>query len=163
MRRGAAVLADAGRALLEARQYSPAKELLEIASSSDPSSGLELDLSIAVFHTAGAAEGFRQIDRVAQSRRNGDYYLARAQMLDASGKSADAIAAMDQAIKASPKRFRLVYWQAAVILSRNQRNEQAFQLLDVPRNPAAGPSNSARQSYSAGTGGTIRRGRASPR
>src|SRR6202035_3126978 len=78
MKPGAAVLADAGRALLTARQYSPAKELLQQAAASDPSAGVELDLSIAVFHAtfhntgaalpnSGAAEGLRLLDRVAES------------------------------------------------------------------------------------------------
>src|SRR5258708_30199880 len=97
MKPGAAVLADAGRALLTARQYSSAKELLEQAAASDPSAGLELDLSIAAFHATGAAEGLRLIDRVAESRRNADYYLARAQMLDASGNAASGNAASGNA------------------------------------------------------------------
>ena len=44
------------------------------------SAGLELDLSIAAFHNEGAAEGLRLVDRVAKSRRNADYHLARAQI-----------------------------------------------------------------------------------
>jgi len=139
MKPGAAVLADAGRALLEARQYSPARELLDKAAAADPSAGLELDLSMATFHTKGPDEGLGHLDRVPPSRRNGDYYLARAQMLDASGKAGDAIAAMDQAIQASPKRPDL-YWQAAVLLSRNRRGPEALRLLDraeqtLPQDP----------------------------
>src|SRR5229473_2393438 len=139
MKAGAAVLADAGRALLIARQYSPAKELLEQAAASDPSAGLELDLSIAAFHNEGAAEGLRLVDRVAKSRRNADYHLARAQMLDASGKAGDAIAALDRAIHAAPGRADL-YWQAAVFLNRNGHAPEALQLLDraeqiLPQDP----------------------------
>jgi len=139
MKAGAAVLADAGRALLIARQYSPAKELLEQAAASDPSAGLELDLSIAAFHNEGAAEGLRLVDRVAKSRRIADYHLARAQMLDASGKAGDAIAALDRAIHAAPGRADL-YWQAAVFLNRHGHAPEALQLLDraeqiLPQDP----------------------------
>ena len=139
MKPGVAVLADAGRALLTARQYAPAKELLEQAAASDPSAGLELDLSIAAFHKAGPAEGLRLLDRVAPSRRNADYYLARAQMLDAIGNAGDAMAALDQAIRAAPGRPDL-YWQGAVFLNRNGHAAEALQLLDraeqiLPQDP----------------------------
>src|SRR5205814_289564 len=48
-------------------------------------------------------------------------------------------AAMDQAIKASPKRADL-YWQASVLLSRNRRGPEALKLLDraeqvLPQDP----------------------------
>jgi tetratricopeptide (TPR) repeat protein len=144
MKPGAAVLADAGRALLAARRYAPAKELLEQAAASDPSAGLELDLSISAFHNTGAAEGLRLLLRVAESRRNADYYLARAQMLDAAGKTAsekagDVMADLDRAIRAAPGRPDL-YWQAAVHLNGNGHAPEAMQLLDraeeiLPREP----------------------------
>src|SRR5262249_34848321 len=125
MRAGAAVLSDAGRALLEARQYASAKELLEKAVAADPTAGLDLDLAIAAFQTAGAAEGLRRMDRVPTSRRNADYYLARAQMLAASDRGGDAIAAIDEAIRSDPKRADL-YWEAAVL----KPVTDALELLD---------------------------------
>ncbi|HXB73485.1 MAG TPA: tetratricopeptide repeat protein [Candidatus Acidoferrales bacterium] len=160
MKPGAAVLADAGRALLTARQYAPARELLEQAAAADPSAGLELDLAIAAFHTTGGASpnagaaagnsgaappnsgavaGLRLLERVPESRRNADYYLARAQMLDASGKAADAMAALERAIHAAPGRAEL-YWQGAVFLNRNGHAPEALQLLDraeqiLPQDP----------------------------
>ncbi len=87
MKPGAIVLADAGRAMLSAGQYGLAKELLEQAVAADPAAGLALDLAIAGFHTDGAAAGIERLDRVPASDRAGDYYVARAQMLDAGGKS----------------------------------------------------------------------------
>ena len=69
LKTSAAVMADAGRALLEARQYAPAREVLEKAAAADPSAGLELDIAIAVFQTSGAADGLRQLERVPASRR----------------------------------------------------------------------------------------------
>ena len=138
MKPGAAVLADAGRALLTARQYSPARQLLEQAAAADPSAGLELDLAIAAFHHMDGlhptdapfpAEGLRLLNRVPESRWNADYYLARAQMLDASGNAGDAMAALDRAILAAPGRPDL-YWQAAVFLNRNGHAPEALKLLD---------------------------------
>jgi tetratricopeptide (TPR) repeat protein len=126
---GAAVLADAGRALLEARQYAPARALLEKAAAADPSAGLELDLAVAVFETSGAADGLRQLDRVSQAHRGAAYELARARMLDASGKPDEAIAAMNRAIEGTPKDPDL-YWQASVLLHRNGSDKEALTILE---------------------------------
>src|SRR5205814_2309979 len=102
LKAGAAVMADAGRALLEARQHALARELLEKAAAADSSAGLDLDVAIAVFQTGGAADGLRRLDRVPAARRGAAYHLARAQMLQAVGKAPDAIAAMNRAIDAAP-------------------------------------------------------------
>ena len=101
---------------------------MEKAAAADPSAGLELDLATAVFQTNGAADGLRQLERVPGSRRGAEYRLARAQMLNASGKTDDAIAEMNRAIEASPKAPHL-YWQAAILLFRNERGADALQLL----------------------------------
>jgi tetratricopeptide (TPR) repeat protein len=123
------VLADAGHALLTARQYPAAKTLLEQAAASDPTAGLELDLSVAAFHNSGASEGLRLIGNVPESRRTADYYRALAQMLDASGKAKEAIAALDQAIHSTPGRPDL-YWQSAVLHSKNGHTTEALRVLD---------------------------------
>ena len=70
---GASVLVDDGRALLEAKQYVPAKELLGEAAAAGSSSGVDVDLAIATFHALGrtpdaAAEGLRQLDRAPRSK-----------------------------------------------------------------------------------------------
>ncbi len=128
LKTSAAMMADAGRALLEARQYAPARELLERAAAADPSAGVELDLAIAVFETTGPADGLRQLQNVPSAHRAAGYYFARARMLDASGKSEDAIAAMKRAIETSPKDPEL-YWQASVLLHRSDRDKDALELL----------------------------------
>jgi tetratricopeptide (TPR) repeat protein len=128
LKTSAAVMADAGRALLEARQFMPARELLEKAAAADPSAGLELDVAITVFQTTGAADGLRQLDRLPASRRGADYQLARAQMLSAAGEGEEAIAAMNRAIELAPKQPEL-YWQASVLLYRGQRGTEAAELL----------------------------------
>ena len=127
---GTAALADAGHALLAARQFPAAKNLLSQPGVADSSPSATLDLAIATFHAAGSAdEGLRQLDRSPPSSRNGDYYLAKAQMLDASGDSPSAIAAIEQALKLEPERVDS-YWQAAVLLSANHRDADLFRLLD---------------------------------
>ena len=126
---GPAVLADAGHALLAARQYAPARELLREAAVADVSAGLELDLAVATFHTSGAADGLHALERVKEPDRSAGYYLYWAQMLDVSGSTKDALMALEQAIRIAPGRPDL-YWQTAVILSREQRAPEALQLLD---------------------------------
>ncbi len=50
-------------------------------------------------------------------------------MLDAGGDSPNAIAAVEQALKIEPERVDL-YWQAAVLMSANDRDADLFRLLD---------------------------------
>jgi tetratricopeptide (TPR) repeat protein len=135
-----AILADAGQALLEARQYAVARELLERAAAAGPAAGTQLPLALAVFYSSGAADGMTQMERVPESARNADYYLALAQMLDADGKSADALSALDRALQAAPDR-REIYWQKVVFLKKNARIEDALDLLDrgaksLPQEPS---------------------------
>lgn len=128
LKTNAAVMADAGRALLEAGQHVPARELLQKAAAADPSAGLELDLAIAIFQTSGPTDGLRQLERVPSPRRGAEYHLARARMLNASGEAGDAIAEMNRAIEASPKQTDL-YWQASVLLYHSERGADALELL----------------------------------
>ncbi|MEO8592794.1 MAG: tetratricopeptide repeat protein [Candidatus Solibacter sp.] len=125
----AGTLADAGRALLEAQQFGPAKELLAKAAASDATGGVQFELAIAAFRTAGAEEGLRSLDAVPETRRDAGFYFARAQMLDAAGQGGEAIAASAQAIQLSPRRAEF-YWQLSVLLSRNGRTDGALSLLD---------------------------------
>jgi tetratricopeptide (TPR) repeat protein len=124
-----AILAEAGRALLEARQYAPSRELLEKAAAASPSAGLELPLSIAVFRSSGPEEGLKQMERVPESARNADYYLARAQMLHADGKSGDALSAVDKALRIAPDR-PVLYWQEAAFLKEDGHVKEALGFLE---------------------------------
>jgi tetratricopeptide (TPR) repeat protein len=108
------VLAKAGRALLEAGLYAPARELLEKAG--DP-----LMLARAAFYESGAAEGLPLLDRVAESARGWDYYLARAEMLESAGKASEAAAALAKALGDQPA----AYVQAGLYLLRKGRAEEA--------------------------------------
>ena len=135
-----AILADAGLALLEAREYAISQELLERAASANPSAGLQLPLAIAVFHSAGPDDGLKQMEGVPESARHADYYLALAQMLDAAGKSADALPALDRALQAAPDRMG-IYWQKMVFLKKDGHAGDALDFLDraaksLPRDPS---------------------------
>ena len=136
----AGVLADTAAALLAAEQYSLAKNFLEQAlAATGPWPDLTLDLAIASFHVMGAQAGLEQMNRIPEAQRSGDYYLARAQMLDAAGRPADAVAAVNQALGKAPSRPEL-YRQATLFLIRNHRLPEALQVSDeaariLPENP----------------------------
>ena len=100
MKPGAGVLAEGGRALLGARQFLPAKEMLAAAAAASPPADVGLDLAIA-----------------------------NAQVLDTAGQHDDAIAAMRQALAGAPLRVD-VCWQAAGLLVRNRRVPEALQLFE---------------------------------
>jgi Flp pilus assembly protein TadD len=125
----AAVLTDAGHALLDARQYATARELLEKASRSAPSAAVDvkLDLAIATLQTTGTAEAARLLEGVPESARGGDYYLARAEMLAISGKTAEAAAALEQALRVSPAQPG-IYTQACAFLIRQGRTDDALRV-----------------------------------
>jgi Flp pilus assembly protein TadD len=123
----AAVLAGAGRALLNAQQYTVAQELLEKAAAAAPSADLALDLAMAAFHASGPAEGTRLLDGIPDSARRGDYYLARAEMLDAAGHATEAAVALQQALDASPAESS-VYRRACAFLVRKGAMEDALRV-----------------------------------
>ena len=126
----AAVLADAGHALLASNHYALARDLLQQAASAGPRAGdVELNLAIATFHATGAKAGLDLMDRLPESERNGDYSLARAQMLDASGKLEEAASAIDQALHAAPERPDL-YRQAVALLAKRGRASEALRVIE---------------------------------
>ena len=134
---GPSVVAEAGRAFLDAKRYATAKELLQQCSQAPDAT---LDLAIAVFHADGADAGLQLMDVVPQAQRDGDYYLARAQMLDQCGRFLEAAAAAQQALRAAPTRVEL-YCQVTLFLIKNGRVLQALDLLDqanryVPGDPS---------------------------
>jgi tetratricopeptide (TPR) repeat protein len=125
----ALLAAEAAHALLDAGQYAEAKPLLQYAAASAPTVEVQLDLAIALFHTDGAQPAIDQLERMPEKQRSGDYYLARAQMLDAEGKPDDALAELQHALSAAPTRAGL-YEEAARFLVRRQRPADAVRLLD---------------------------------
>ncbi|MGA2354632.1 MAG: tetratricopeptide repeat protein [Terriglobales bacterium] len=121
--------AEAAQALLRAAQYAEAKPLLQYAAASAPTIEVQLDLAIALFHTDGVQSAMTQLERVPDKQRLGDYYLARAQVLDAEGKPDEALADLQHALGAAPTRADL-YAEAAHFLIRTRRPAEAIRLLD---------------------------------
>jgi len=138
---GVAVLDDAGRALLGAKQYGLAREVLKQAAAAAPSSDIQrasdiqaaadiqLDLAIAAFSGGDAAQALQEMDRIPERARGGDYHLARAQMLGALSKTEEALAAIDQALRSAPARPDF-YRQATAFLTQNNQTPEALRFLE---------------------------------
>jgi tetratricopeptide (TPR) repeat protein len=123
------ILAECGKALLAGEQYDAAHEFLERAVAVDLSAGdARLDLAIAAFHMSGPEVGLAELEKVPAMQRRGDYFLLRAQMLDAQGKPEEARESLNQGIRAAPTR-RDLYFQAALFLIKHQHYQPAVDLL----------------------------------
>lgn len=123
------VLADYGRALLERDEYSLAREFLERAIAAGFTSiETRLNFAIALFHSAGPEAALGEIDKIPAPDRNGDYFLLRAQILDAMGRFDQAVESLNQAFRAAPTRLDL-YFQAALFLIKRERYRETLDLL----------------------------------
>ena len=116
-------LADCGRMLVRHEQYQLAMDFLQQVK--DPG----LDLIIALFHTAGAEASLQKLDNVPDGRRDGDYYLLRAQVLDSAGKSMEAADSLNRSVRSSPARAD-IYFRAAEFLIKHGHSEQAAGMLE---------------------------------
>lgn len=121
--------AQCGRILIEFEQFGKARPYLESAVAAAPDlSAARLDLAIAVFQLQGADPALQVLDQTPVSDRKGDYYLLRAQILDAQGKVQDAATALNQGMRAAPTRASL-YYQAAGFLLKHKLYHEAEALL----------------------------------
>jgi superkiller protein 3 len=123
------ILAECGKTLLDTEQYQPAREFLDLAVAADPTAAdARLDLALAVFHSAGLEAGLAELDKTPPAQRQGDYFLLRAQILDAMKKPREAAAALDLGLRSSPTRPDL-YLEAALFLIKHTQYQQAVNLL----------------------------------
>lgn len=117
-------IAEAGRSLISAGRDKAARELLE--RSGRPS----LNLALATFHESGADAGLAALDHLPESERLGDYWLARAQMLDAAGRFESAVEALNRGFARAPTRPDL-YHEAMQFLVRHKRITEAVHLMEL--------------------------------
>lgn len=123
------ILANCGRILLEAEQYELARQFLEPALAGAPAlSAARLDLAIVLFRLQSAGAALEELEKTPASDRKGDYYLLRAQILDAQGKIPEAVEALNQGIQSAPARASL-YLQATGFLLKHKLYHEAQDLL----------------------------------
>jgi Flp pilus assembly protein TadD len=104
MKPAAAVLADAGRALLAARQYGLASNLLKQAQAAGAPPGIELDLAVASGNLDEVLQGLEQ---------RPDLYPRAAALLVEKGRIADALELLNRAARARPNDREILLLQAA--------------------------------------------------
>lgn len=121
------VLARCGQALAQFEQYAPARPFLEAAVSSV--SNARLDLALTLFHLEGPEPALTELDKIPEADRKGDYYLLRAQLLDALNRIPEAAQALNRGMQAAPTRVSL-YFQAASFLLKYRMNQEALALLE---------------------------------
>ena len=98
-----------------------------------------MNFSLATFRNKGPETALAALDRMPGAQRNGDYFLLRAQVLDAMGKAQGAAAALNQGMRAAPTRADL-YFSAALFLIKHEQLGQVQSLLQqairaVPDSP----------------------------
>jgi tetratricopeptide (TPR) repeat protein len=125
----AASLAGCGRMLLEFDQYAAARPFLESAVAKGQSGVARVDLGIVIYHLEGAAAALKELDKTPATDDKGDFYLLRAQLLDAVGKFPEATEALNRGIRTAPTRPEL-YLQSAGFLLKHKRYDQALSLLE---------------------------------
>lgn len=123
-------LSRAGRILLESDQYPLARQFLEAALARDPAlAAARLDFALVRFHLENPAAALEELDQTPAAARQGDYYLLRAQILDAQGKLSEAADALNQGMRAAPTRSSL-YLQAAGFLLKHKMYDKALSVLE---------------------------------
>ena len=132
------LLAACGRLLLGYNQFTVSREFLESALAANPSAAdLRLDLAIAVINSAGAEEALKILNETPSQQRRGDYYLLRAQILDAMNRNEEAAEALNRGFAAAPTRADL-YFQGAIFLIKHGQYKQAISFLDQANQAASG-------------------------
>jgi tetratricopeptide (TPR) repeat protein len=137
---GGIASAECGRALLHAGQYHAAREFLKEAAEAEPADTLRrVDLTLAVFHDADPETALSELDKAPAEARKGDYYLLRAELLDALRKPQEAAEALNRGIQSSPTQPDL-YLQAALFLVTHGQVQRMVDFLAkadrvVPNNP----------------------------
>lgn len=116
------VRGQCGRVLLRYEQYGLAADFLR------PLPDARLDLAIAIFHSVSPEAGLSELEKVPPAERKGDYYVLRAQILDALGRPQEAAGSLNRGIRAAPTRADM-YFQAAVFLIKHERRDEAVRLL----------------------------------
>ncbi len=90
---------------------------------------LHLQHSVAVFHRAGPAAALAELDKTGPQDRNSDYYLLRAEILDAEGDVPAAAEALNASLRAAPSNVSL-YYEAIGFLLKNKLYQEAEIFLE---------------------------------
>jgi tetratricopeptide (TPR) repeat protein len=132
---GPAVAADAGRALLEFRQFAPAQELLQLAAAGD-SADVEPDLALARAQLLAAsgspAEAVAALEQTyAAASQRPDWYRQAAAFLIGNGKASAALKLVNRATRLLPGNRELLLTKAITLELGGQTGEAEPLLNDL--------------------------------
>ncbi|HWD00310.1 MAG TPA: tetratricopeptide repeat protein [Candidatus Sulfopaludibacter sp.] len=138
----ASLLADAGRAMLEAGQYEAAQGLLKQSTAASPSPDAELSLALATDlaraeklelsgDAAGASEALEEALGIAPTQ--GNLYRQACLFFLKAKRPAEALRVSDRALKALPENRQILLLRAGVLALAN-RGEEALRLLEQIQN-----------------------------
>lgn len=126
MKPAVAVSYQAGAVLLNFEQYALARDFL--ARSVDTEPAARLDLALALFFSEGPNQAMTALDRLPEHDRGGDYFLMKAKIDDAAGRSAEADNTIEQGMRYSITRPRLAQ-DSALLLLRHNRKARALEMV----------------------------------
>jgi tetratricopeptide (TPR) repeat protein len=119
------ILAQCGRALLDSEQYSAARIFLSEAVQREPSLvEARIDMALATYQAVSPEDAITELDAVAPQERFANYYLVRAQVLDALHRSQEAAASIEHAIGVAAGLS--AYAEAALFLIAHDRRQDAL-------------------------------------
>jgi tetratricopeptide (TPR) repeat protein len=125
-----AIYAECATDLLGVEQYGLAREfLMRLVAVKPDDAGAKFDLAIAVFHSQGPEAGLESLDQMPPAQRGADFFLLRAQILDALGRFPQAADYLNRGLQAEPTRADL-FLQAALFLIKHGDYERASGLLE---------------------------------
>jgi tetratricopeptide (TPR) repeat protein len=121
--------------LLAAGQYNEAIKFFAAIPQAALLSRPEIivDFAIATFHAKGSQAALAQLDSTPAASREGDYYLLRAQILDAMGQPQQAAQDLTLGLRANPSRPDLYFQAALFLLEHGQQNELLALLRQATR------------------------------
>ena len=88
-----------------------------------------IDLALLLFRGQGPDAALQKLDETPETERSGDYYLLRAQLLDAQGKVEEAAAALNQSLRTAPTRVE-IYYEAVGFLLKHKLYHEAETFLE---------------------------------
>jgi tetratricopeptide (TPR) repeat protein len=122
-----------GKALLNAREYGLSQKFLQKAAGALPEA--RLDLAMAAWLSSGPRAGLDLLNTVPETEQSADSLLLQAKLLDADGKEARSLAMLEAGLQRSGRDPR-VACEAASLLVKHGRSEQALQVLNKPGDDA---------------------------
>jgi Flp pilus assembly protein TadD len=121
------IWSEAGNFLLANEQFVLSRQFLERAAAADAS--VNLDLATAVFHEEGPESALKVLDNTPADERPGDYWLIKAKILDAAGRSTEGTRALETGLHLPVGRPQVVK-DTTLLIVQHDRGDAALEFLE---------------------------------